>query len=78
MKIFTKTLKTREVPQGDLMMDNEHTKAVEYYLEKEEIWDYFKKCIIAQVGETLWIVDGMILRCPIGDIPTILERWFNG
>ena len=78
MKMFTKPLKIQEMFQGDLVMDNEHTRAVEYYLEKEGIWDYFKECIIVQVEETIWIVDGMILKCPISDIPIILERWFNG
>jgi len=60
------------------MVDNEHSEAVKYYLEKEEIWDYFKECIIVQVEETLWIVNGMILRCPRSDIPIIFERCFNG
>jgi len=78
LKMFTKTLKIQEVFQGDLMVDNEHVEAVKYYLEKEGIWNYFKECIIVQVEETLWIVDGMILRCPIGEIPIIFERWFNG
>ena len=78
MKMFTKILKIQEMSQGDLVMDNEHAEAVAYYLEKEGIWNSFKKSIIVQVGETLWIVDGMILRCPRSEIPIIFERWFNG
>jgi len=37
--------------QGDLMVDNDRTRTIEYYLEKEESWNYYKECTIAQVAE---------------------------
>ena len=52
-------------------MDNDHTKVIEYYLEKKRMWNYFKECIIAQVAEPLWIVDGLILK-------KTLQGWVHG
>ena len=38
--MFTEELRILEMFQGELMVYNEHTRAVDYYLEKERRWNF--------------------------------------
>lgn len=39
-----------------------HTEAIDYYLKREGYWNFFINCSIIKLSESLWMINGNIIR----------------